>query len=350
MAKQSLQTLKSWFIRGAKPTAQQFSDAFDSFVHKDDMIPQNKIEELSQTLTQVQQDVDAAFSDSIEEVNVNGTPLEKTDKSVNVVIPQADWNQNDATKLDYVKNRTHKKTDVELSILENQFIIGQRETSSVSLLRHIIAGKTYKVKIGNNEYTKEAIEYNGGAAINLDQEADIIVYTNASYVDKIANSGISQITINEIIVFEIEYTPLIDGYIPATVHRIDMDDNCKVLEFCKRLDLSVLGNKIRIKLPEGFVCCFMSGNGNVGFAANTFSANTTSWSTNAVIKATFVHAQTNSTASTENVTISKQSYTVLGYGFVPFIKDYVEIEVVTPCVGATPYATIEGKIYCRKED
>ena len=50
MAIQTLQTLKSWFVRGAKPTQQQFGDAFDSFVHKSDMIPQNKIEELSNTL------------------------------------------------------------------------------------------------------------------------------------------------------------------------------------------------------------------------------------------------------------------------------------------------------------
>lgn len=94
MAKQSLQTLKSWFFRGAKPTAQQFSDAFDSFVHKDDMIPQNKIEELSQTLTQVQQDVDAAFSDSIEEVKVNGVSLPKTDKGVNIEIKPSDLADN----------------------------------------------------------------------------------------------------------------------------------------------------------------------------------------------------------------------------------------------------------------
>lgn len=105
MAKQALQTLKSWFIRGAKPTAQQFSDVFDSFVHKDDIIPQNKVEELSQTLTQVQQDVDAAFSDSIEEVKVNGTPLEKTDKSVNIIVPPSDLAQNseDCIRLNILK-------------------------------------------------------------------------------------------------------------------------------------------------------------------------------------------------------------------------------------------------------
>jgi hypothetical protein len=60
MAKQALQTLKSWFIRGAKPTAQQFSDVFDSFVHKDDAISQQKVENLGSTLTQMQADIDTA--------------------------------------------------------------------------------------------------------------------------------------------------------------------------------------------------------------------------------------------------------------------------------------------------
>lgn len=109
MAKQALNTIKSWFKRGAKPTQQQFSDAFDSFVHKDDMIPQNKIDELGNTLHQLQHDVDAAFSGAIEEVKVNGVPLEKEGKSVNIEIgqSQADWEQNDSEERDYVKNRTH---------------------------------------------------------------------------------------------------------------------------------------------------------------------------------------------------------------------------------------------------
>lgn len=51
MAKQSLATIKSWFKRGAKPTAAQFASVFDSFFHKDESIPQSNISELGTTIT-----------------------------------------------------------------------------------------------------------------------------------------------------------------------------------------------------------------------------------------------------------------------------------------------------------
>ena len=112
MAKQALNTIKSWFKRGAKPTQQQFSDTFDSFVHKDDLIPQEKIEDFADTINQMQHDVDNAFANSIEEVKVNGVPLEKDGKSVNIDIPEnpdpqvpADWNQTDEEEPDFIKNK-----------------------------------------------------------------------------------------------------------------------------------------------------------------------------------------------------------------------------------------------------
>jgi hypothetical protein len=43
MAKVSLNNLKNWFKTGLIPTQQQFWDMFDSFFHKDDVIPINKI-------------------------------------------------------------------------------------------------------------------------------------------------------------------------------------------------------------------------------------------------------------------------------------------------------------------
>jgi hypothetical protein len=38
--------LKQWFARGAKPLASQFAEWIDSYWHKDDTIPANKIEGL----------------------------------------------------------------------------------------------------------------------------------------------------------------------------------------------------------------------------------------------------------------------------------------------------------------
>lgn len=120
MAKQALETIKSWFKRGAKPTQQQFSDTFDSFVHKDDLIPQEKIEDFADTINQMLHDVDNAFANSIEEVKVNGVPLEKDEKSVNIEIgqSQADWEQNDEDADGYVKGRTHYEEKTEVISME----------------------------------------------------------------------------------------------------------------------------------------------------------------------------------------------------------------------------------------
>ncbi|MBB6274729.1 hypothetical protein HDF26_005211 [Pedobacter cryoconitis] len=46
MSKQTLNTIKSWFNTGFKPLQQQFWDTFDSFWHKDEIIPAANIENL----------------------------------------------------------------------------------------------------------------------------------------------------------------------------------------------------------------------------------------------------------------------------------------------------------------
>ncbi|KIO75939.1 hypothetical protein TH53_17920 [Pedobacter lusitanus] len=46
MAKQTLNTIKDWFNTGFKPLQQQFRDTFDSFWHKDEVIPAANIENL----------------------------------------------------------------------------------------------------------------------------------------------------------------------------------------------------------------------------------------------------------------------------------------------------------------
>jgi hypothetical protein len=50
MAKQSISTLKNWFRSLLKPTQQQFWDWMDSFWHKDENIPANKVENLQSLL------------------------------------------------------------------------------------------------------------------------------------------------------------------------------------------------------------------------------------------------------------------------------------------------------------
>jgi hypothetical protein len=50
MSKQALNTLKNWFKTGLKPTQLQFWDWLDSFWHKDEPIPVDKVEGLAELL------------------------------------------------------------------------------------------------------------------------------------------------------------------------------------------------------------------------------------------------------------------------------------------------------------
>ena len=51
MAKTAINTIKQWFKTGLKPTQDQFWNWMDSFWHKDELIPQKNIEDLSTTLS-----------------------------------------------------------------------------------------------------------------------------------------------------------------------------------------------------------------------------------------------------------------------------------------------------------
>lgn len=50
MAKQTVNALKQWFLTGKFPTQQQFHDWLDSFWHKDDEIPIDKVTNLATIL------------------------------------------------------------------------------------------------------------------------------------------------------------------------------------------------------------------------------------------------------------------------------------------------------------
>ncbi len=51
MAQTAINTIKQWFKTGSKPTQEQFWSWMDSYLHKDEMISQNKIQDLSTTLS-----------------------------------------------------------------------------------------------------------------------------------------------------------------------------------------------------------------------------------------------------------------------------------------------------------
>ena len=51
MANTAINTIKKWFKTGSKPTQEQFWNWIDSFWHKDELIPQDKVQDLETTLS-----------------------------------------------------------------------------------------------------------------------------------------------------------------------------------------------------------------------------------------------------------------------------------------------------------
>ena len=51
MAQTAINIIKNWFKTGLKPTQDQFWNWMDSFWHKDELIPQDKIQDLETTLS-----------------------------------------------------------------------------------------------------------------------------------------------------------------------------------------------------------------------------------------------------------------------------------------------------------
>ena len=51
MAKTEINILRQWFKTGSKPTQEQFWNWMDSYWHKDELIPQDKIQNLNTTLS-----------------------------------------------------------------------------------------------------------------------------------------------------------------------------------------------------------------------------------------------------------------------------------------------------------
>lgn len=215
MARQSLATIKSWFKRGAKPTQQQFSDTFDSFVHKDDMIPQNKIDELGNTLRQLQRDVDAAFSEAIEDVKVNGVSLKKDEKSVNIEIPQADWDQNDENADDHVKGRTHYEEKTEVISME---ISGSDDRFEWPFTPE--QGETYKLTYIEDDTEKTA--YGTMSDVSPTQEhINFGSGVGAVYHIKGSNEGFWSgfATVESITVEKVDIHTLPERFIPESIAR-----------------------------------------------------------------------------------------------------------------------------------
>lgn len=126
---------------------------------------------------------------------------------------------------------------------------------------------------------------------------------------------------------------------------LDVDNNCLIIDVCRRLDLSAVGNEIEIDLPDGY-CCNATALGSVAaLNIDTYGASGT-WTANPQVQVSCISFQDDSIVASSAVSIQKNSYGSLG--FIPFAKTYIKVEVTTAAVGTETYAAISGKIYCKK--
>lgn len=127
---------------------------------------------------------------------------------------------------------------------------------------------------------------------------------------------------------------------------LDVDDNCLIIDVCRRLDLSTVGNKVEITIPNGYV-----GDPRTFSLASiyvsSYGSDTSVWTQNAVLSVQYTNART---GNQETATVSCGNGEGNAANLNPFCKDKIKIEVTTACTGAPkPYAIINCKIYCHKE-
>lgn len=81
--------------------------------------------------------------------NVNRTILSQ---SLDEIGTQADWNQNDPTKPDYVKNRTHYTESTQSALFYEGSVKTEDGWAEVSLNYTLVEGATYRAMFDGNSY------------------------------------------------------------------------------------------------------------------------------------------------------------------------------------------------------
>ncbi|MRI64680.1 hypothetical protein EDM00_11890, partial [Ornithobacterium rhinotracheale] len=107
MAKTDLNTIKSWFKNGLKPTQEQFWAWLDSFWHKDDKIPAENIQGLNDMLSNIDlsSKVENADFESFQSTNTQELNKKANANADNIADNVADWQ----TALSIYTKETAKK-------------------------------------------------------------------------------------------------------------------------------------------------------------------------------------------------------------------------------------------------
>lgn len=133
-------------------------------------------------------------------------------------VVQPDWNQNDTTKPDYVKNRPFYESISLTTFLEEQQI---NFSSSFTIPTSIVQGKTYFVHWDDAEYTISAtgkdIFGDGSILVPYLEQADGLFTIEGSVMDA-ADKGIHNVAIYTT---ELSLKTIDEKFIPDTIARKD---------------------------------------------------------------------------------------------------------------------------------
>lgn len=143
----TLAEIKNWFKAGLKPTQAQFWATWDSFFHKEDIIPQNNIEDLTNTLaSKSEKSQTDAHASNLDAHNLNSRLAAKADAihtheitDVNGLQDALDASSYDTTKI---------PLPAELPASEEVVKIDENGNSST-----IPTYEFFKVDLTNTEYT-----------------------------------------------------------------------------------------------------------------------------------------------------------------------------------------------------
>lgn len=148
--------------------------------------------------------------------NLTEEQKQQVRENIGVVLP--DWNQNDNTKPDYVKNRPFYESISLTTFLEEQQI---DFSSSFTIPNDIVQGKTYFVHWDDAEYTIEAtakdIFGDGSIWIPYLEQADGLFTIEGSVMDA-ADKGIHNVAIYTT---ELSLKTIDEKFIPDTIARKD---------------------------------------------------------------------------------------------------------------------------------
>lgn len=169
MAQVNRNTLKSWFIRGAKPLAAQFADWIDSFWHKEDTLPIGSVENLTDELNK------RATAESVRNVETRVATLENaTHVSAHADLTgkneEADVQHLTAAEKEAIKTKTLiiTKTSLNGTVFPNLFPFSKK----IKILSATCASNcdNFSVRISDANYDKTNIanvEVAAGAELKI---------------------------------------------------------------------------------------------------------------------------------------------------------------------------------------